>query len=80
MWEDIWWEEITGMIINKFQLSMEVGSLPKTNFTICMNALVEKQSDENLEKLKGLVEKEIKRRKDMIPSFKNFKIEIRKKK
>ena len=66
-WEDIWWEEINGMIVDRFQLSMEVGSLPKTSFHICMNLLIEKQSNENLQKLKDLVEKEIKSRENMIP-------------
>ena len=58
--EEIWWEEITGMIIDRFQLSMEVGSLPKVNFHICMNTLVEKLPKEKLEKLEKYCKEELK--------------------
>jgi len=66
-WEDVWCTDITGMDIQTLDIKMEVGNLPKASFRICMNLLVEKQSDEDLEKLKRLVDEEIKYRKDIIP-------------
>jgi len=60
MWEGIWWEEITGMIIDRLQINMEVGSLPKVNFNICMNVLVEKLPKEKLEKLIKYCEERLK--------------------
>jgi len=58
--DEIWVEEITGMVIDRFQLSLEVGEFPKVNFSIFMNAFVEKLSKEKLEKLIEYCVKELK--------------------
>ena len=66
-WDDVWLTEITGMWLQSCDIKMSVGNFPKVSFNICMNHLIEKQSNENLERLKKLVDKEIQYRKDMIP-------------
>lgn len=48
---EYWIEEINGMVIYRFQLNLEVGELPKVNFSIFMRAFVEKLSKEKLKKL-----------------------------
>ncbi len=72
---DVWWVEITGMDIRSLDLKIEAGNFPKISFKVCMNLLIEKRSEEELVKLKELVDKEIQCRKEMIPK-KGFKVEL----
>ncbi len=59
-----WWEEkdrmivnITGMFITKLTTTIEVGSLPKVDFEMHVNAFLEKLTEDELEKMAGLIKK-----------------------
>ncbi len=55
--DDLMYASVTGMILTEVSVRLKVGELPKVDFTMNVNAFLQKLSEEELDKITGLIKK-----------------------